>query len=82
MTDDEVVFTPLWHLGRTRRIALREIEAATAFGDRPPRLRIRLTSGKPVVLLVVPKRSASIRSDDASARDDAVATIEAARLAH
>jgi hypothetical protein len=81
LIDDEVVFTPLWGLGRTRRIPLREIDGVTASGDRPPRLRIRLTRGKPVVLLVLPKRSASIRSDDASARDNAVATIEAARLA-
>jgi hypothetical protein len=82
LADDQVIFKPLWHLGRTRRIAMREIDAVSAFGDKPRRLRIQLTSGKRLVFFALPRRMASIRSDDVSARDKAVASIEAARLAH
>lgn len=81
LNEGAVTFTPLWRLGRTRRIALRDIAGVTPLGDRPPRLRIELVRGEPVVFMVLPRRSATVQSRDVSARDDAVASIEAAREA-
>jgi len=75
LTDDEVRFTPLSGLGRTRRIALGDIRSVDAAADRPPRLRITTTDGRSLVLMVLPRRTAAVWSRDNSARDRAIAAI-------
>lgn len=55
---------------------IAEVERFSA--KPPPRLRVRVRTGEQVVLAVMAKRSATIFSGDASARDEAVATISAA----
>ncbi|MEH0938881.1 hypothetical protein [Micromonospora psammae] len=80
LTDEDVTFTPLAGLGRVRRIALTDIESVTAYADRPARLRIATKRNRAVVLMVAPTRKTAVWSQDTSARDDAIAAINA-RLA-
>lgn len=75
LTDDEVVFTPLLGLGRTRRFALGDIQQLEALADRPPRLRVTATKGRSLVLMVLPSRNTPVWSHDSSARDEAVAAV-------
>lgn len=77
LTDTEVVFKPLRHLGRTRRYRLEDIAAVTPFAERPPRLRIVPRSARPAVFFVLPSRTTSSGSTDTSARDEAVRAIAA-----
>ncbi len=77
LTAGEVTFRPLGGLGRVRRFALADIESVTAYATKPPRLRIAPRGGKPVVFMVLPDRSTSVWSTDTSARDDALAAINA-----
>src|SRR5687768_6541281 len=78
LTNDAVTFEPLAGPGRRRTVALNEIEAIDAYADKPPRLRITLRDGKPLVFIVLANRSSSIRSTDTSARDAALEAIRAA----
>ncbi|MGK5518922.1 hypothetical protein ACSNN9_06140 [Micromonospora sp. URMC 107] len=80
LTDEEVTFTPVAGLGRVRRIALVDIEAVAAHADTPPRLRITTRTGGRVVFMVLSSRTTMVWSSDPSARDEAVARINA-RLA-
>jgi hypothetical protein len=75
LTDDEVTFTPLAGLGRTRRFALSDIRSVEAFADRPPRLRLTTMQGRSLVLMVVPHRNSAVWSRDSAARDQAIAAI-------
>jgi hypothetical protein len=77
LTDEEVTFTPLAGLGRIRRFALADIERVTAYANKPPRLRIAPKRGRAVVLMVFPSRTTTVWSQDTSARDEAIATINA-----
>jgi len=78
LTSDGVTFEPLMKLGRRYDLRLAEIADVSAFAEKPPRLRITPRRDKPVVYAVVPSRSTPTWSDDASARDSAVAAIRAA----
>ncbi len=78
LSNDAVTFKPLAGLGRRKTIALAEIDDVDAYADKPPRLKITPRNGKPLVLMVVPKRSTSIRSMDTGARDAALEAIRAA----
>jgi hypothetical protein len=77
LTDEDVTFTPVAGFGRVRRIALVDIESVTAHADTPPRLRITTRTGRRVVFMVVPSRTTTVWSADPSARDEAVARINA-----
>ena len=77
LTDDEVTFTPLLHLGATQRIALTAIERVEAHGDRPARLRITATGRRPLILMVLPDLTTTVWSRDNSARDAAITAITA-----
>jgi hypothetical protein len=78
LTDDSVVFKPLFRLGIVRRRRLADLEAASPFAEKPARLRLTSRKAKPMVLMVLPHRITPMWSEDASARDDAVAAINAA----
>ena len=78
LTNDSVVFKPLAHIGRTRIRSLQNLEAVSQFAEKPPRLRLTSTDAKPLTLTVLPRRLTPVWSNDASARDDAVAAIAAA----
>lgn len=80
LTEQDLTFTPLIGLGRIRRFALGDIECVTVHADKPPRLRIALKRGSAVVLMVAPSRTTTVWSQDTSARDEAIAAINA-RLA-
>ncbi|GAA2533782.1 hypothetical protein [Winogradskya humida] len=77
LTDDELTFTPLLHLGATQRIALAAIESVEPHGDRPARLRITATGRRPLVLMVLPDLTTAVWSRDNSARDAAITAITA-----
>lgn len=81
LDDTQITFKPIAGLGRSRKIALTDIESVTAFGEQPPRLRITLKKKEALVFIVVPSRTTLVSSNDTSARDEAVASI-GARLAH
>ncbi len=78
LTDDSVVFKPLFRLGIVRRRMLADLEAASPSAEKPPRLRLTSRQAKPLVLMVLPHRITPMWSEDASARDDAAAAINAA----
>ncbi|GAA3449588.1 hypothetical protein [Dactylosporangium matsuzakiense] len=75
LTRDEVTFTPLTGLGRTRRFLLDDIRSVKAVDDRPPRLRITAVDGRSLVLMVSWNRYTPVWSRDSAARDRAIAAI-------
>ena len=78
LADEAITFTPLAGLGRVRRFALADVDSAVAHADRPPRLRLVLRNGKAVVFMVLPGPATAAWSRDTSARDEAIAAINAA----
>ena len=78
LTDEALAFQPLMKLGSRQELPLSEIAEVDAFAEKPARLQITRKRGKPIVYAVIPSRSTPAWSDDASARDDAVAAIRAA----
>ena len=77
LTDAAVSFTPLMGLGRTRRYAWQDIKAASVAADRPPRLRLTMTDDRSLTLIVLPARNVPVWTRDTSARDQALAAINA-----
>ena len=77
LTDSEVTFTPLMGLGRIRRFALADFDNVVAYADKPPRLRIALKQGRVAVLMVLASPTEAVWTSDMSARDEAVAAINA-----
>ena len=80
LTDHATLFRPLAGLGRRTEIRLTDIEDVCAFAVKPPRLRVTPRDAEPIMFAVVPKRTtwAWAGSEDASARDSALAAIRAA----
>lgn len=81
LTEDCVVFKPLWGLGRVRQIRLEDLEAVVSGGDRPPRLRLVTSDAKPLVLMLGPRRLTPVWTRDTGARDEALTAISAASRA-
>lgn len=77
LTGDAVMFKPVGGLGQARSFPLTDIHEVSAYADRPPRLRVSTRDGRALVLMVLASRAASMWSKDTSARDDAVAKINA-----
>ena len=78
LSDETLVFKPLGRLGRRKEIRLADIEAVDAFAEKPARLRVSPKNANPMVFAVIPTRGTPAWSDDASARDDAIAAIRSA----
>jgi len=75
LTDEGVGFVELGDTKPLRLIPFDEIEEVSAYANKPPRLRITLRTGKPLVMMVGRSRWMTARSEDTSARDEAVAAI-------
>jgi len=72
---DAVTFTPNLHMGRSRRFPLESVASVTGFADRPPRVRLDFRHGEPVAFSIFPAARSTIRTQDTSARDEAVRAI-------
>ncbi len=72
---DALTFEPRWGLGQTRTIPLDQVSGVREFGERPPRIELSLRSGERVTIMVFPKLISFVWSDDATARDDALARV-------
>ncbi|WP_409186525.1 hypothetical protein F9C11_20740 [Amycolatopsis sp. VS8301801F10] len=77
LDENSVRFMPLYGLGLRRRYGLEDIVAVEPVQNVPPKLQLRLRDGSSAVFAVFVERSSPVWSDDASARDEAVAAISA-----